>query len=186
MREIRKDLPRFRGHKIALAVHARVAEQLLRERASLQALERSLGREIEVRAKPGLHQEQFEITAMDEGPPVPLTLRWLGMVAREPERPLPPDVAERVIEQADGDGIAHLEAEVDAVEATFASHSGEAPEEFSAMDMDGPDERTVLGIAAAEVEAVGSRRSRARAPARSRGAVDVGPDSRIIRRLSRH
>ncbi len=36
LREVRKDIPRFRGRKLALAVHARVAEQLLRERASLQ------------------------------------------------------------------------------------------------------------------------------------------------------
>jgi hypothetical protein len=153
LREIRKDLPRFRGHKIALAVHARVAEQLLRERASIQALERALGREIEVRAKPGLHQEQFEITALDEGPPVPLTLRWLGMVPPEPEPRLPLAVAEAVVEAADGDGVAHLEAESERTEVSYASHSGEAPEEFSSMDlMDGPDEAPRLGIAAAEAD----------------------------------
>jgi hypothetical protein len=130
LREIRKDLPRFRGRKIALAVHARVAEQLLHERAALQALERDLGRELEVRAKPGLHQEQFEVTALEEGPPVPLTLRWLGMGPPEPPLPLP--VAEAVAEAADGDGVEQLEAESGALEG---------PEELSALDlMDGPGE----------------------------------------------
>ena len=36
-----------------------------------------LGREIEVRARPGLHQEQFEVTALNDGPPVDIALRWL-------------------------------------------------------------------------------------------------------------
>ena len=126
LREIRKDLPRFRGRKIALAVHARVAEQLLRERASLQALERDLGREIEVRARPGMHQEQFEITALEAGPPVPLTLRWLGMGPPEPPLPLP--VAEAVAEAADGDGVEKLEAEGEPAEA------GPAPAEPAATE----------------------------------------------------
>ncbi|CAG1001220.1 Ribonuclease G [Myxococcaceae bacterium] len=84
LREIRKDLPRFRGRRVVLTVNPRVAEQLLRERVSLQSLEQSLGREIEVRARPGLHQEQFEVTAEGEGEPVPLHLRWLGMAPPEP------------------------------------------------------------------------------------------------------
>lgn len=78
LREIRKDVPRFRGRRLAVSVNARVAEQLLgAERASLQALERELGREIEIRARPGMHQEQFEVAALDEGPPIELAISWL-------------------------------------------------------------------------------------------------------------
>lgn len=146
LREIRKDLPHFRGRKIALAVHARVAEQLLRERAALQTLERDLGREIEVRAKPGLHQEQFEVTALEEGPPVPLTLRWLGM--GPPEPPLPLQVAEAVVEAADGDGVERLEAEstVPEVARPAGSATLEGAEELSALDLlDDSDEEPALG-----------------------------------------
>jgi len=86
LREIRKDLPRIRGQRIALVVNSRVAEQLLgAERASLAELERELGREIEVRARPGLHHEQFEVVALDtEGPPVVLTIPWLGLGQPKP------------------------------------------------------------------------------------------------------
>ena len=84
LREIRKDLPRFRGRDIAVAVHPRVAEQLLGpERATLAQLERDLGRQIEVRARPGMHQEQFEVLALSEGPPVEFAIPWLS-----PPRPL--------------------------------------------------------------------------------------------------
>jgi hypothetical protein len=41
-------------------------------------LGRELGREIEIRGLPGLHQEQFEVTALDSGPPVSIPLQWLG------------------------------------------------------------------------------------------------------------
>jgi hypothetical protein len=78
MREIRKDLPRFCGRQIAVSVNPYVAEQLLGPaRKALHDLSRELGREIEVRAVPGLHQEQFEVSALDGGPPVELKLRWL-------------------------------------------------------------------------------------------------------------
>ncbi len=78
VREIRCDLPRFCGRRIALTVAPSVAEELLREGASLLGeLGEELGREIEVRARPGLHQEQFEVVALDEGDPVEITLRWL-------------------------------------------------------------------------------------------------------------
>jgi ribonuclease G len=79
LREMRKDLPRFCGRRLAVAVNPRVAELLLgAERAALAGLEAELGREIEVRARPGLHQEQFEIEALDAGPPVALELPWLS------------------------------------------------------------------------------------------------------------
>ncbi len=87
LREIRKDLPRFRGRRIALAVHPRVAEQLLgAERGSLADLEQELARELEIRARPDLHQEQFEVLALDEGPPVAFAIPWLtGSVAATEE-----------------------------------------------------------------------------------------------------
>jgi ribonuclease G len=85
LREIRKDLRSFGGKRVVLTVHRSVAEQLLtHERASLQALERELGREIEIRARAELHQEQFEIASAGEGEPVSLPLPWL--VDRKSER----------------------------------------------------------------------------------------------------
>jgi ribonuclease G len=87
LREIRKDLPKICGRKIAVSVNDRVAEKLLGPaRKAMQALGESLGREIEIRAKPGLHQEQFEVIALDEGPAVEIPLRWL-------EDPKPADAA---------------------------------------------------------------------------------------------
>ncbi len=89
LREIRKDLPRFCGRRIALSVNRRVAERLLGpDQGELHSLEQGLGREVEIRARADLHQEQFELVALDEGPPVPLTLAWLGAEAggsTEPE-----------------------------------------------------------------------------------------------------
>jgi ribonuclease G len=79
LREIRKDLPRFCGRRIAITVHPSVAEMLLtRARKAVAKLGQELGREIEIRARPGQHQEQFEVTALDAGPPVTLALSWLG------------------------------------------------------------------------------------------------------------
>jgi ribonuclease G len=79
LREIRKVLPRFSGRQIAITVNPRVAEFLLghAHKACLE-LGKDLGREIEVRGRPGLHQEQFEVTALDQGPPVSISLQWLG------------------------------------------------------------------------------------------------------------
>jgi hypothetical protein len=79
LREIRKDLPRFCGRQIAISVNPRVAEVLLaRAHKACAELGRELGREIEVRGRPGLHQEQFEVSALDSGPPVSIPLQWLG------------------------------------------------------------------------------------------------------------
>ncbi len=78
LREIRIDLPRFSSRRIAISVNPLVAEQLLRDgNAALAQLGEELGREIEVRARPGIHQEQFEVMALDAGPPVSIPLRWL-------------------------------------------------------------------------------------------------------------
>ncbi len=84
LREIRKDLPHFCGRRIALSVNPSVAEMLLtRARKAVARLGEELGREIEIRARPGQHQEQFEVEALDSGPPVDLALSWL----REPAPP---------------------------------------------------------------------------------------------------
>jgi hypothetical protein len=99
LREIRKDLPRFCGRQIAVSVNPRVAEMLLGPaRRATHRLSGELGREIEIRARPGLHQEQFEVTALDQGPPVEIPLGWLGDRSRErresaPERPALPETA---------------------------------------------------------------------------------------------
>jgi ribonuclease G len=78
LREIRKDLPRFCGRQIAVSVNPRVAEMLLGPaRRATQRLSGELGREIEIRARPGLHQEQFEVVALDRGPAIQIPLRWL-------------------------------------------------------------------------------------------------------------
>jgi len=79
LREIKKDLPRFGGRRVIVTVHRSVAEQLMtHERVSLHALERELGREIEIRARVELHQEQFEIASAGDGEPVSLPLPWLA------------------------------------------------------------------------------------------------------------
>ena len=81
LREIRKDLPRFGGRQIAVSVSPRVGEMLQGPaRRALAALSEKLGREIEVRTRPGLHQEQFEVEALDQGP----VDADPGPVAREP------------------------------------------------------------------------------------------------------
>jgi hypothetical protein len=88
LREIKKDLPRFCGRRVAVTVNRRVAERLLRtEKETLEALERELGREIEIRARTEMHQEQFEITALDEGAAVSLDLPWLSSKVEEKEQP---------------------------------------------------------------------------------------------------
>jgi hypothetical protein len=59
-------------------VNLKVAETLLGPaRKAVAALGEELGRQIEIRARPGQHQEQFEVTALDQGPPVSLELAWL-------------------------------------------------------------------------------------------------------------
>lgn len=78
LREIRKDLPRFCGKRLAVGVAPSVAEELLRSGAkALEKLSEDLGRQVEVHARPGFHLEQFEVTALEPGPPVDLDLRWL-------------------------------------------------------------------------------------------------------------
>ena len=93
LREIKNDLQRLAGRRIAITVSTRVAEQLLSvESAPLEELARELGREIEIRARPGLHQEQFEVEALDEGPPSDFSPSWL----RDPKEIAAEEEAERL------------------------------------------------------------------------------------------
>lgn len=129
LREIRNDLPRFAGRRVAIAVNPRVAELLLgSEREALAEMERQLGRELEVRAVPGVHQEHFELIALEAGPAVPLRLAWLGLAADpEPEPeivfvPFEPEVPAAAPVPVPIEGrpevvLAELEAESPAVEA---------------------------------------------------------------------
>jgi len=90
LREIRKDLPRFCGRQIAISVNPRVAEVLIAHAHKACAeLGRELGREIEIRSQPGLHQEQFEVTALDSGPPVFVPLQWLGSAPESSDETAP-------------------------------------------------------------------------------------------------
>ena len=99
LREVRKDLPRLRGRRAVVSVGRRVAELLLGPmRADLAAVERDLGRELEIRIRPDLHQEQFEVSSEEPGAaPVGFVPSWLGGGATAPESALPlgaEDVAE--------------------------------------------------------------------------------------------
>jgi len=78
LREIRTDLPRFCGREVAIAASPRLADQLRGPLApEVRALSEELGREIQIVARPGMHQEQFEIVATGEGPSVEIELDWL-------------------------------------------------------------------------------------------------------------
>jgi ribonuclease G len=138
LREVRKDLPRFSGRQIALCVNPQVAEVLLgRARKALAALAEELGREIEIHARPGLHQEQFEVMALDAGPPVSLSLRWLGGAGPEDaaaeaeidETAEPEEVAAEALEEVvAGEGGAPEPAEPEAAEPEAAEpQAAQAP-----------------------------------------------------------
>ncbi|MCL2760701.1 MAG: Rne/Rng family ribonuclease [Desulfuromonadales bacterium] len=61
-RELRREMRDIRGTKVTLTVHPQVADLLYdEERKSLEELEKKFKKRITVRAKPGFHQEQFEI-----------------------------------------------------------------------------------------------------------------------------
>jgi ribonuclease G len=116
LREIRKDLPRFCGREIAVTVNPEVAAALLGPARQASAdLITQLGREIEIRARPGLHQEQFEVTALDEGPPVKLVLGWLSDQRPDPEAGAQkaPKVHGEAVAQAVSAAVAHAPLEAD-------------------------------------------------------------------------
>jgi ribonuclease G len=109
LREIRKDLPRFCGRAIAVSVNPRVAQVLLGPAHRAKAdLAEELGREIEIHARTGLHQEQCEIVALGDGPPVSLDLSWLQ--EQKPEAELPIDAPEPATGDAEAEPQSALEA----------------------------------------------------------------------------
>ena len=78
LREIRKHLPSIRGRSVAVAVNPHVAEELLTgSKQALADLSLEIGREIEVRSRPGMHQERFELTVLEPGAPAEFELPWL-------------------------------------------------------------------------------------------------------------
>jgi len=178
VREIQKDLPRFGGRQIAVSVHPDVAEILLGpERRALEALGTRLGRAVEVRARPGLHQEQFEVTALDSGAPVELEIPWLAPPAvetaqEEPEAstpaetgPEPADTPE--LEEGEPEAAAEPEPQVEAApadpEPPPASAAGLELEEDEPEPDDKPDDTLGEPLAAAP------------------GAVDADAESPILR-----
>jgi len=128
LREIRKDLPRFCGRQIAVSVNPRVAEVLLGPARQAQVeLAAELGREIEIRARPGLHQEQFEVVAVDSGPPISLALDWLEGSKPEEPKPEKPEATQEPEESAAvSEDLTEAEPAVDA-EAEVAAVPGVAP-----------------------------------------------------------
>jgi ribonuclease G len=166
LREIRKDLPRFGGKRVILTAHRSVAEQLMtHERATLQALERDLGREIEIRARVELHQEQFEIASAGEGEPVSVPLPWL--VERTTERPGRPAARPPL--------VAAIAAESEAAPASGAPEAEPAPREFLSMSLlDDEDDE------AAEQQPAGNGEPAAEGP------VDGELESPILPRFREH
>jgi ribonuclease G len=62
-RELRREMLDIRGSKVMLTVHPQVADLLYdEERTGLEELEKRFKKNITIRAKPGFHQEQFEIS----------------------------------------------------------------------------------------------------------------------------
>ena len=152
IREIRKDLPRFSGRRLEVTVHRRVAEQLLTVgKASLAQLESDLGRELEIRARGDIHQEQFEVRGLDAGEPFELDLAWLK------DSPAPKDAKPKKAAGPAGDGADAEKTREEAAEA-----APETPEEVpesppiaaaaAAAALAEPDEEPAAAAAAALAE----------------------------------
>ncbi len=153
LREIRKDLPRFCGRSIAVTVAPQVAEQLLTtEKTAVQELSEELGRELEIRARPGLHQEQFEVIALDQGPPVSIPLRWLDDAVETEQDAAEAGKSEETaeVEEPDTPGA---EAVAVTAAAVAAAEAAEAPAETSAeaaQAVDDAGEKPILPPSSAE------------------------------------
>jgi len=189
LREIRKDLPRFCGRQIAISVNPRVAEVLLaRAHKACAELGRELGREIEIRGQSGLHQEQFEVTALDSGPPVSIPLQWLGF---------PPEPGDERVSTAELEREAGKSASAAAPETTepadaaadgpdpeptppgseapreAAEEESEAPRETAEEESEAPRETAEkeMGESAAALEPEGAESACEPAPPESTPAV---------------
>jgi ribonuclease G len=167
LREIRKDLPRFGARQIAVSVSPRVGEMLQGPaRRALAALSEKLGREIEVRTRPGLHQEQFEVEALDQGPSVAIAVPWLESreeraaaeaarrAAATEARAAAEEVARRAAEalaaERDADRVAEQVVEPDASEIAAES----APAEGAPAELVDPSEPTEFAHAEAALPPV--------------------------------
>jgi hypothetical protein len=149
LREIKKDLPRFCGRRIAVTVNRQVAEQLLGpERRTLEALEQELGREIEIRTRAGMHQEQFEIDALDEGAAIALDLPWLSSKAEAQEQPSASEEAAPIqAAPAETEGIGSPASETEPAaeeEPVLAAPSPSLDESAKSPIMQGSPEREEL------------------------------------------
>jgi len=175
LREVRKDLPRFCGRRIALAVNPRVAEMLLGSvRQATARLGAELGSEGEVRSRPGLHQEQFEVTALDVGDPVSLSLRWLDApVSQTPEtQGAPPTIPASDVADAG-----------DAMELADATAPREVPEESAREENPAPSEEESTQTAQGAVEPPAASIQGGSAigvEARAAAALDAEPENPII------
>jgi len=182
LRSVRGDLARFSGRQVALSVAPSVAELLLGEdREALAELSAELGREIEVRARPGMHHEQFEVEALDAGPPVPVQLGWLGRgdstADDEDDDDGDDETPARQARRADGDD--------EAGEASTAPDPGGDP--AHATDPAAPAAAPIAPATATPGPSAGTpeapaegRRGPVEAPERGGEAVDDGPESRIL------
>jgi len=121
VREIRKDLPRFSGRRLEVTVHRRVAEQLLTVgKESLAQLESELGRDLEIRARGDIHQEQFEIRGLDSAQPFPLDLAWLK------DSPTPSDSKSKKTASPAGDKADAKSAATESADAKASAESADA------------------------------------------------------------
>jgi ribonuclease G len=92
LREIRKHLTELRGRPVAITVNPHVAEELLSgSKAAVAQINEAIGRDIEIRARPGIHQERFELTVLEPGVPAEIELPWLRDV--HPDAPGAADAA---------------------------------------------------------------------------------------------
>ncbi|MBW2542754.1 MAG: Rne/Rng family ribonuclease, partial [Deltaproteobacteria bacterium] len=141
LREIRKDLPRFCGRRIAISANPHVAEVLLaRAHKACTELGRELGCEIEVRGQPGLHQEQFEVTALDSGPPVSIPLQWLGFPPEAGDEKAGANLPIQLSEVASAAAAAPSLAEEE------PSQAAPAPPEAAAAETVEPSAATAEGV----------------------------------------
>jgi ribonuclease G len=172
LREIRKDLPRFCGRQIAISVNPRVAEMLLaRAHKACAELGQELGRQIEIRGQPGLHQEQFEVTALDSGPPVSIPLQWLGFPPESGDEGAPP--AESPIEAGEPSSAAAPDTQAPADEAADTSEPADAAADEpkpAPTGLEAPREAAEAGVGEPVAARVPERAESAPQPAPSEAA----------------
>ena len=157
LRDIRRDLAHFCGRRVAVHVHPRVAELLLGGmREVLRELEVDLGRSIEIEAHANMHQEQCEVVALEEGPPVVLEVPWLS-------DPTPTSTSTPASDSDPGDGA-----------------TGESAPDTESSDAETPGNEAEGGEATATTSPVTPRRSvatSARRESTGRRRADAAPPS---------